>query len=460
MKRALLFFSAIIAFGTVSAQERQASVVFEIDNARAAVVNPVPINGANPFTGGRNDSRLKARTSNTSTGRWYNYCDYLANLNGTLGVGAVYLWNDTTSLEPYGSPIQYQYNDLSSVGMVWDPFTAGWNDPAVEAGMINITPSDAYMVDSIFINGIYYRNNAKTAPVDTLTVAILYGDGTTPTDLHFVARDTVGGNEWIYNQYSQDTLFYTKMKYDSVFNRADTFNGGFAPVIKQIYLTNTDTSGNYQAVIPVSINLPAGNMPAISVSFKSGDASFTFGDTVFITDGTTASYKYGMFRPFVEYVESSPNTAIFPTNLRGDQNQGQFELLPPSKANHVYYPHWFLISQGGGASTWQYPYFAFHASCPTCAVLGADQVKKPVSAATAYPSPAGNELTITFNISGKSGASVSLTNMLGQVMASQVVNNSNEGQVSFNTSLFPAGIYFYAVQSEGQKYVNRIVIVH
>ena len=81
------------------------------------------------------------------------------------------------------------------------------------------------------------------------------------------------------------------MHHDTVNNHADTFAGGFVPVVKQIYLTNTDTSSEDEAVIPVSIAVPAGSMPAVSVSFKSGDPSFTFGDTVFQSDGINAKYK-------------------------------------------------------------------------------------------------------------------------------------------------------------------------
>ncbi len=460
MKKLFLSLSVIIVAATAIAQQRQSSVVFEQNSARVMVNDPAPITHPTPFVNGKNNSRINARTTNSGTGRWYNYCDYFSSINGTLGAGATYLWNDTTSMDAFNSPTEYLFNTLSSVGMAWDPFVPGWNDPTAYAGLINITPSNAYTVDSIYINGIYYRNNAKTAPVDTLTVAILYGDGTTPTDLHFVARDTSGGNEWIFNQYNSDSLYYTKMRYDSVSNHADTFNGGFTPVIKKIYLTNTDTSSNYQAIIPVSINVPAGSKPAISVSFKSGDASFTFGDTVFMTDGTTATYKYGMFRPYVQYQESSPNTPIFPTNYRDDQNQGEYELLPAYHAGHVYYPQWYIISSGGGPSTWQYPYFAFHANCTSCEALGVNNVIKNITAATAYPSPANNELIVSFSVANSAQVSVSLTNMLGQVVASQTINNVRAGKAVFNTSLLGEGVYFYTVQSNGERDVNRVVIAH
>ena len=461
MKNILLSFSAIIVAATVTAQQRQSGIVFENNVARMEVNNHAPLTGPSPFDYGQYHSRVNARTTSSGTGRWYNYCDYLSTAIGTLGVQAAYMWNDTSSVDLYGSPAQFLFNRLTSVGMVWDPFVPLWNDPAAYSGLIQITPSNAYTVDSIYINGIYYRNNSKTAPVDTLTIAILYGDGTTPTDLHFVARDTIGGGGWIYCEYGVDTLYYMRLHYDSVHNHADTFNGGFTPVIKQIYLHNTDTSGNYQAVIPVSINVPAGSMPAISLSFKSGDPTFTFGDTVFNNSGSaSALYKYGMFRPYIQYEESGSNP-IFPANVKNDQNQGEFELLPAFKSNHVYYPHWFLISSGtGSASTWQFPYFAFHANCPTCSILGVNNILKNITAAAAYPNPANNELTVTFSLANVSKVSVSLTNMLGQVVGRRSLNNVTTGKAIFNTSLLADGVYFYTVQSDGERYVNRIVVAH
>jgi hypothetical protein len=458
MKKTLLFLSAIIVAGTVSAQQGQASVVFEGNTSRMQVNEAAPITNPTPLANLKKGPR-GAKTTTPSSGRWYNYGDFLTTTVGTLGTTAAYMWNDTTSMDLYGSPTQFLFNKLSSVGMVWDPFISLWNDAGSYNGMIDLEPTNAYTVDSIYISGIYYRNSTKTAPVDTLTIAVLYGDGTTGSDLHAVARDTVGGNSWIYNQYGVDTLYYMRLHYDSVHNHADTFNGGFTPVIKKIYLTSADTSGNYEAVIPFSINVPAGSMPAVSVSFKSGDASFTFGDTVFNNSaGVTEVYKYGMFRPFVQYEQSAPNSPIFPTNTKADQNQGEFELLPAYRANHVYYPHWFLLSSGTNtASTWQYPYFAFHANCPSCSILGVSNVVKNINSASAYPSPANGTLTITYSSANATQAQVSLVNIMGQKVASQWVSS---GKAIFNTSSLAAGVYYYTIEANGERYVNRVVISH
>ena len=404
-----------------------------------------------------NDSRRGsgARTTSGTNSRWYNYAgDYLPNITSNIAYSAVYLWNDTTSLDAYSGG-EYLFNTIISAGMVCDPFISGWNDPITYHGYMQLTDTDAYTIDSVFISGIYYRNNSNTVPVDTLTVAVNYGDGTTPSDLHFVARDTVNGNEWIYTEYGQDTLYYMRMPHDSVDNHVDTFQAGFTPVINKIYLTSADTSANYQATIPVSINVPAGNMPAISVSFKSGDPAFTFGDTVF----QSGTYKYGMFRPLIAY-EGTTAAAVFPVNSREDQNQGQYRYGGYNEPHHLYTPQWFWTASGGGAATLQYPYFAFHITCATCTVLGTDNIVNKATTVNAFPNPANGVVNISFNIASTTKATVSLTNVIGQEVAVQTIANAASGKVVFNTSVLPEGVYIYTFIADGQRTMGRIVVAH
>ena len=144
------------------------------------------------------------RTTNVASGRWYNYGDYLG-ATSMVNFAANYLWNDTTSLDAYsaavGTGTEYQFNNMVSVGYVCDPFYYGWNDESIFPGMMELTPANSYTIDSVFISGIYYRNNAKTAPVDTLTVAIIYGDGSAGSDLRWQSYRTppAAGRGYITN---------------------------------------------------------------------------------------------------------------------------------------------------------------------------------------------------------------------------------------------------------------------
>ncbi len=458
MKKLFLPLSFLIITVTTNAQQRNGSILFDQGTDYKQVAHePVPVSVTPHFDRDSRHGGSGERTTSGSNSRWYNYAaDYLPNITSNVAYSAVYLWNDTTSLDAYSgsSGTEYLFNTIISAGMVCDPFITGWNDPITYHGYMQLTDTDAYTIDSVFISGIYYRNNANTVPVYTLTVAVNYGDGTTPSDLHFVARDTVNGNEWIYTEYGQDTLYYMRMPHDSADNHVDTFQGGFTPVINQIYLTSADTSANYQATIPVSINVPAGNMPAVSVTFKSGDPAFTFGDTVF----QSGTYKYGMFRALLAY-EGTTAAAVFPVNSRSDQNQGQYRYGGYNEPHHLYTPQWFWTS-GGGAATLQYPYFAFHVTCATCSVLGADNVVNKTTAVNAFPNPANGMVNISFNLVSATKVTVTLTNVLGQEVAVQNMTNTASGKMVFNTSALPDGVYIYTLIADGQRALGRIMVAH
>ena len=457
MKKICLLLSVAMVSITATAQQRARNILFN-DHSDNIVMAPQPgaVNVHPTFERGRT-----SRTTVTSSGRWYNYADYLTS-NYTIGYSANYLWNDTTSVDAYsgGTGTQFLFNTIVSVGLVCDPFVAGWNDAASFPGMMNLTPADAYVIDSVFISGVYYRNNDKPTPVDTLTLAVIYGDGSMASDLHAVARDTTGGREWIYTQYGVDTLHYIRMPHDSINNHADTFDGGAAPVVSKIYLTSADTSANYQAVVPVSINVPAGgNLPALSLSFKSGDASFTFGDTVFQGSGSGSLYKYGMFRPLVAF-EGTSAAVDFPVNSASDRNQGQFRYAGANCPHHIYTPQWFWTSSAGGAATLQYPYFAFHLSCPACTPLGVDNTSKNIKGVNVAPNPANNVLSINFGLVAAADVSVLLTNVMGQVVATENSTGTANGKISINTSAMPAGVYFYTLVANGERFTGRVVVSH
>ncbi len=459
MKKLLLLLSAAAITCAADAQQRAQSILFSDNTGRIATATQPPMVGATTTLGHLRGASGNARTTSTPTSRWYKYTDYLT-ANYTTAVSGTYLWNDTTSVDVYTGATgnEYLFNTIVSVGLVCDPFVAGWNDPLAYPGEMELTTGSDYTIDTVYIHGTYYRNDAKPDPVDTLNLALIYGDGSLSSDLHAVARDTIG-NQWIYTEYGVDTLHYIRMPYDSVDNRADTFQGGITPVLSQLLLKSGDTALNYEAYIPMSISVPAGgNMPALSLTFKSGDASFTFGDTVF-TGVTGALYKYGMFRPACVYQTSGGTTATFPANTSSDQNQGQFRYGGYNAPHHLYTPQWFWTSGAGGAAQLQYPDFAFHVNCATCDV-GTKNLQQPVTAATAVPNPVNNLVSINFTLATAADVAVSLTNVIGRVVAVENMANVSSGKASFNTSAMPAGVYFYTVTANGERKTGRVVIAH
>ncbi len=455
-----LFLLAAATFTVATATAQQVNRNIDPCGMRA-IYDPIPLTTQPVLNRINGPSNSTARTTTTHS-RWYNYGDYLADAYPTA-FAAVYLWNDSTSVCAYsdGHGSIFKHNDMASVGYVCDPTFPLWNDVAAYPGVMAISPTDAYVIDSVFISGVYMRNNNKTTPVDTLTVAIIYGDGSHASDLHYKAIDTTGGRGWIHDEYGVDSLFYMNMKHDSINNRADTFMGGFPPVVQKLYLTNTDTSSAFQRVLPVNINVPAGNKPAMSVSFKSGDPTFTFGDTVFTGNTGGLLYKYGMFRPFVTFAGTQA-VPTFAVNSKDDMNEGTFRDVGYNRVpNGLYRPHWFWYNAStNGAATNQYPYFAFHITCTTCGVVGVNEAAGKIAAVKAYPNPANNVVTLSFDGSKANTGSLTLNNLVGQQVITQNINNIHEGKITLNTATLPAGIYIYTLTVDGMRSAGRIVVAH
>jgi len=108
----------------------------------------------------------------------------------------------------------------------------------------------------------------------------------------------------------------------------------------------------------------------------------------------------------------------------------------------------------------QYAWFGFHIVCPTCpltgsAALGVNNIINQGSV-KAYPNPANNELTVAFSTKANS-VDVSLTNMVGQVVAAQTVTN---GTAVFNTTSIAPGVYIMTLVANGERTTGRVVIAH
>jgi len=493
-KSILLLASGLIASG-VNAQEAHKSVLFEPiaqNNAR-----PVSAPNAGKFVGdilGHTRSSMLNKTSAVGGSRWYNYGDYQYSgiLGGSYTTGGFggqslpYMWFDTSSRSMYSGPT-LDYVNLVSVSQALDPMFAGFNDPAVFPGMIGVNTTSAYSVDSVEIIGVYARKITDAATKDTLRIALTYGAGNSTSNLGVSGWESSGTTGFPYVPYSTDTLLYLQTYHDSTKNILNNKNGagttlGPAPIVFDIILNQTDTAGYGTTFfaktvkVPTALAVPAGNFPAMSVTFKSGNplaphmppGNPTFGDTVH--SGTTgAPDDFGMFRPLVTYKsDASGNPQFMPYTIgltvasfraTKDLNVGLFKQEPAGSWGGSYIPSWSWSTSGGSAaSAYQYPAWGgFHIVCPTCpwtSSLGTAEVKT-IKSINVYPNPANGELNVSFT--SRANADVTLTNMVGQVVATQ---NVNTGMATFNTAALPAGIYIYTIVAGGERITGRVVVAH
>jgi len=429
-------------------------------------------------------------------GRWY---DYTASYTGVgilpityptgQGNTALDLWNDTAALTGYtnaaGTAGEYDDVDFTSIGLGLNPVYGLWNETGEGFSGIGMSAADAYTIDSVEVAGWYnrsYASPAKEAVVDTLILTFVYGDGgSSNLPMDFFAGPDAASLLPSYGLSTADTLFFLDMLHDSTNNRAGGLSG-VSPVaitatnaVYKFLLTSSDTNNSncfsnsqyprasHAADPHISFPVPAGMIASMSVSFKSGDATypaFPARDTlryVSLATGDVTGYKYGCFNMNIIY-DGTTTTPAFPPYYAADWTSGYFEKEGTAGWGGYYLPNW-AWSSSTGASGLQYPSIAYHVTCSTCNLIGTPALGvnnvKTINKINAYPNPATDELNITYT--SVAPVTVTLTNMLGQVVATQ---NATNGKVVFNTTELPSGLYIYSLQANGQRTTGQVAIAH
>ena len=80
----------------------------------------------------------------------------------------------------------------------------------------------------------------------------------------------------------------------------------------------------------------------------------------------------------------------------------------------------------------------------------------------AFPNPANHIVTVPFTFASTTNVNVTLTNITGQVMATQSVNAvaGQSAKATFSTANLPAGVYMYTVEANGSKTTGRVSVAH
>lgn len=308
---------------------------------------------------------LCATTAQAQVGkRWYSYSDYLTNNLPETDYVVLNLWNDSTALYGDDGLGDYYQNKFSSVGLSFAPILSTWNDSILYGSTIKVGPNDAYTIDSVRIYGVYSRNNNRTTPKDTLKLSFVNGNGTPTTNVQEYQLSGYG------SFYGADPLPFPALAHDSINDIAGRFPGvATAPYVQNVILSNTDTASLFIKTVALTTPyaVPAGNIAAMSLTFKTGDAAFHPFDTVVYTSGQS---KYGNFQAFIQYAGSGTfGTIDFPTYNAADTNVGYFKRLGyidnPVYAG-FYIPTWSWLNAGSMPTVLQYPVIEYHINCPTC----------------------------------------------------------------------------------------------
>lgn len=474
MKNLMLVMGIAAMSGIANGQEATTSMLHGSTDEIAGVPKFSGQKISDSKTGGFSGAR-----TTTTLGRWYDYADTFLNnayqSGGCHGVPStastlITMWNDTTAEFGF-SDGTFGNNKWTSVGLVIVPFDAFWNNTVFPCGTLAIRPTDPYTVDSVIAAGIYGRsfaNAAKIAVTDQLKFGLVYGNGSSTSDLQtfFFTGMT--------SKYCLDTVRYLQLFHDSLNNTAANGPGSTTnsehTYTFNLHAADTSTALLFSKAFALSpvFNVPAGNGVGASVSFKSGDATYpgtgpTPRDTVQLVDG---SFKYGAFLPQIVFNGSTGTTTITQFMEYGwpaDHTVGHFKRQSASDAawSGRYIPEWAWTSSSG-PSVLQIPRILFHISCSGCttvctAALEANNGAK-VSGVKMYPNPAVNDFNIEFTLTATSSVSASLSNVMGQTVATQNLGNVSNGKVTFNTSNLPNGVYFYEFIANGSRSTGHVVV--
>ncbi|MCW3123684.1 MAG: hypothetical protein JWQ38_3176 [Flavipsychrobacter sp.] len=484
MKKILLFLAVVSISMSVGAQERNVMLMQGRELIADSKLNKAALR--NSLGNSRYMPQVVADGAHKTTGigkRWYNYGEYMrlksaydVSVGVTNYVDQYYIpiWNDTNVWVSYmGSPAHL---NMPSVGNVLDPTFPGFNSSLLYGSgfTLQVNASEAYSVDSIIVPGLYQYGSKSTlaaAEVDTLRLVFVTGAGGT-----YASGDNIFAATTVSSHYGTVTVL--DIPYDSIINTSASNNGMVAIAGKMdILLRNSDTSSTKlyakaYAITP-EIPVPAGNWVATSITYKSGEPDPVIhllpGDTVI---GSVAPYTYyNVFRPVVNFWTTTDPTTV--TGLAPaawapfgtyDKNEGLFKTWPNYEGGwgDMYVPMWGLATSS--PSNLQYPEVAYHVKCPSCLDWspGGDNVRIVANdnKIKALPNPADNELNISFTLGSSSDVKVSLTNMLGQVVAAEHINSTTEGSIIWNTGSLPAGMYIYKVQANGEVTTGKVVVRH
>jgi hypothetical protein len=405
----------------------------------------------------RNASASKSTTTGGSS--WFNYTDIVTSTSSkfyynimhqdssiqyTGSQGPTHVWEHGfgRSFDPTDSV--YHAEVETYVGLQQHP---EYRPP------FRVTFADGYTVDSIGFLSRYMRHDPVTTVVDTMYIYIA----------KIQRKSSVTG---VYASESSTTSTvsgdghrrFADMLYDPATNLISDSALPNVQVIKRAmdaaYAADTSTNGwsNWTSngiALTTPITCSPSEVIVTYVAFKGKTYSLNTPET---SSNTMRFYAYDVAGQNAEPRQAGysyetglvmTNQNRYPTPTNAWTLNGHLVLLPG------------IFYQSDGFNT----NFSFHVTCNTCVDLKVANVSN-ILGASAYPNPASTEINVPFSLKNAADVKVSLTNAIGQVMATKSAGNSTNGKVVFNTAELANGIYFYTVEANGEHKTGRVVVAH
>jgi hypothetical protein len=439
MKKLLLLFAIGAVSSTAMAQYAQSIVKTQaVAGERGAATSKAPVLrtpiGANKTTGGPKEG-------------WFDY----ASIYYQQGVTAGYYWQvyqDSTA--DYINSTNVRSSIFTyGLGMSFDPTSVQFKDPFYPATpTFELNNTKPYSIDSVSFSVRYMRQSYNNYNDSVFVDLVATGDANHTFRLQY-APDADG-----YNVNKVDsTMRFADATYDNVNNKmSDSINPANKVVVRYGLQLKDTASNNFLALkLPMPLNVAAGQKVVAFIRYKSGH-----------------TYPMGTIIDSVNHVRlftyefAGQNT--YPVQVGVDYNaflwaNRQAKYGSTTSGFFTYQGHKLLIPALGYADPRGFGMsdIAFYLKCTNCELLDVKNATPNVTDIKAFPNPANDNITVAYTLKNASAATVTITNAVGQVLASE---KSNNGKAVFSTANLSNGIYFYTVEANGQKVTNRFVVAH
>lgn len=397
--------------------------------------------------------------------RWYNHWEALATQNGLDRndvdlSSALLMWQDSTV--NYGGVNSAFGIQWLSAAEVLAPNTSLYNtNNATNRGKLRVT-TENYTVDSVMIRGFYER--PFNTYDDTLVLTFI-PDSTGSNKLLFL---TFGGNTGVnHNIDSAVAVLWPRASYllpntmpNGLHQTSYSYGTGATGsprrvriVLNQARFIDSLADGSQLFKAPVGITVPAGGRIAMSVTFKSG-TNYTPG---------TPYTNYNRFF-LLSHETDQDGFVLYPNSDQNMSFLASKDSTSKAVSSDLSYYIPTIAFNGTGANNFNSEIhdISWRVSCQSCQRVSVGDINN-VQIGNAYPNPANNTLSIPVSVKSSASVSVSISNLLGQVLEVKNLGNIAGGQSKtavFNTVDLSNGIYIYTVESDGVRTSERVTVAH
>lgn len=382
--------------------------------------------------------------------RWYNHAESMAkasslsmeDLMNNEHAAVAAMWQDTSVYYP-GSTDGIGY---LSYAQLFDPFADVYNDeflyPVTSPDILRMNKTTPYKLDSVRIKGYYTRTN--TSYVDTLILTFITESASKKFSYlsYTGSPDSFALIAWAGEDYLVEPI--TQVSYGSSGNFLPT------PVVVKVPLNDatfadSTMDGFHEIYAAPNMNIIAGAKVSVSVTFKSGTA---------YTPGTEIT-DYNFF----SFLSHEIVTGGTPTVI-GNDNSMSYVALGDSTNSQLNTSLNYYIPATGFTAPFRLEDHNISWKISANVTTSVASVNGNITA-DAYPNPASTQLYVPVTVKADANVSVSITNAIGQTVATQNLGHVAAGQkatAKFNTSALANGVYFYTVEANGQRLTQRFAV--